>query len=79
MDHVKILLASVLFVVIGMHILGGVTLILAFLSDAVDLRILEGIFEDITSFFFIFSGEFPIGSAVVSIMLVIALFLYFDD
>ena len=54
--------------VIVFYLLGVVFLLLGFIFNLFDLDAILDIFDNIINFCFLFSGEYPLGSTVVSII-----------
>ena len=84
MKHLLMCLGTAVVTVIGLHLLGVVTLILALLVDFVNEgfgRLTSGLeifLEEATDFLFIFSGGYPVGSIVVAIIVWIILWIFVE-
>lgn len=60
--------ATAVIVVIAFYLLGAIAAVLGLLSDCCGADSLDNFFGAIMEFLFIFSGEYPIGSTVVTII-----------
>ena len=79
MKHLLMCLGTAVVTIIGLHLLGVATLILSGLADLLfGASHLERFLEDATDFLFIFSGEYPVGSIVVAIMVWIILWILIE-
>lgn len=68
MVSILIPFVSIVIVVVGFYLLGCIAALLGFLFDFFDANSLVNMFAAIVDFLFLFSGEYPIGSTVVAVL-----------